>query len=725
MRTLVIFRGAPGCGKSTAIKKLGLEDYTVCPDTIRLLYSSPVGTCTNFSETTISQNLNDVVWANVFKILEKRMERGEFTVVDATSSTRKELSKYKTLALKYRYKTFVVDMTNVPLEELKRRNRARMPEYKRVPDYVTERIYKTLKTESVPSSMNVVTPEELLEKITLRKIDLSKFKAVHHIGDVHGCYTALSEFLKDGFHEDEAYIFCGDYLDRGIQNVETLQFFLQNVERENVFLLEGNHEEHLWNWANDLPIAGKEFANITAKQLEEGHISKKEVRRFCRHLLQCAYYTYNGKTVVATHGGINRLPSVFVSAREMIHGTGFYPDVQQVEDMFCQKYNGEILQFHGHRNIEKSPVESNDVCYNLEAEIEFGGHLRIATLCSDGKVKTQEIRNHVHKALDFGKVNAKVPKDIPEAIAALRSTSLIKEQRNHHVSSFNFTRKAFMQNCWTDATVKARGLFINTKTNKIVARGYEKFFKINERANTTLESLKDNLVFPVTAYVKENGFLGLVGYDEEADGLFITSKGCSSGEFAKNFKELFFKTVSAETAASLKEFLKKNNFCLIFEVIDKDRDPHIIEYSHSKIVLLDIVKRDLTFTPVPYEKLTVYADNFHFECKKKATVLKDWNAFKSFYDEVTQDGYMYDGHPIEGFVFSDAQNFMVKVKTSYYDEWKFLRGVTNCVAAYGGYTHKNKLSTNLSKDFYNWLLTLPEENLKKDIITLRKEFLSK
>ena len=42
MRSLVILRGSPASGKSTWVKKMGLENYTLCADTIRLLVESPI-----------------------------------------------------------------------------------------------------------------------------------------------------------------------------------------------------------------------------------------------------------------------------------------------------------------------------------------------------------------------------------------------------------------------------------------------------------------------------------------------------------------------------------------------------------------------------------------------------------------------------------------------------------------------------------------------------------
>lgn len=41
MRVLLLFRGAPGCGKSTYIHENGLDSYTLSADTIRMQYSSP------------------------------------------------------------------------------------------------------------------------------------------------------------------------------------------------------------------------------------------------------------------------------------------------------------------------------------------------------------------------------------------------------------------------------------------------------------------------------------------------------------------------------------------------------------------------------------------------------------------------------------------------------------------------------------------------------------
>lgn len=87
MRTLLLFRGAPGCGKSTYIKEHGLQPFTLSADDIRLMYQSPQ--IQSNGSYAITWKNDNAVWDTLFKLLEDRMKRGEFTVVDATNSKHK------------------------------------------------------------------------------------------------------------------------------------------------------------------------------------------------------------------------------------------------------------------------------------------------------------------------------------------------------------------------------------------------------------------------------------------------------------------------------------------------------------------------------------------------------------------------------------------------------------------------------------------------------------
>lgn len=141
LRILLLMRGVPGSGKSTFIKEHGLEPYTLSADALRLLYSAPVMNVAG--SWCISPRFDNQVWPLLMKLLEERMKRGCFTVIDATNIRGRDMTAYKKLANEYKYRIYVVDFTDVTLEEAKARNLQR-EEYKQVPETVIERMYAQL-----------------------------------------------------------------------------------------------------------------------------------------------------------------------------------------------------------------------------------------------------------------------------------------------------------------------------------------------------------------------------------------------------------------------------------------------------------------------------------------------------------------------------------------------------------------------------------------------------
>ena len=55
-----------------------------------------------------------------------------------------QLKNYEKIAEKYNAELIIIDFSDISLEEAKARNSLRMPEYKRVPDKVIERMYRDL-----------------------------------------------------------------------------------------------------------------------------------------------------------------------------------------------------------------------------------------------------------------------------------------------------------------------------------------------------------------------------------------------------------------------------------------------------------------------------------------------------------------------------------------------------------------------------------------------------
>lgn len=722
MRTLVIFRGSPACGKSTFIKEHNLEQYTLSADNIRLMCQSPVLTVDG--RQAISCTNDKKVWNILFDILEERMIRGEFIVVDATNSKTAEMTRYKKIAETYRYRIICVDMTDLPIEECKRRNKLRQPSYKIVSEHVIDNQYSRFETQQIPSGIKVIKPEEFENEIQFKSIDLSNYKKIHHIGDIHGCYTVLNEYLKDGLNKDEMYIFTGDFCDRGIENAKVLNFLFNIMNMPNVILLTGNHEKHLWDYANDMKSRSSEFEKFTKLELNREQVSKKNIRMLYRKLRQLAYYTYGDKKVIVSHGGISCIPEnlQFVASEQFICGVGQYEDMEFVNKSFMDNTDKNTYQIHGHRNINETSIQVNNRCFCLEDGVEFGGKLRVVVLDEDG-FETIEIQNEVFKSVEY-KQDESIELQGLDVVNELRNNKYIRESKFDNISSFNFTQEAFRKGVWDEQTIRARGLFFNTNNGDVVIRSYNKFFNINEKEITKIGNLKRNLQYPVTAYVKYNGYLGLIGYDSESDKLIISSKSNINSQFSRWFEEILYNKLNEDRIEYMKKYIKNNNCTLVWEVIAPKHDTHMIEYAEDDIVLLNIVYNTLDFKQAEYEEIMQLARELNVNYKQIAGIFNSWQEFKTWYDEVIEEDYKYNGEYIEGFVIEDQQGFMTKIKLSYYSFWKFMRSIVTEVYKKGYTSKTSALATPLANQFYGWLRKQNRELLKKDIITLRNMFYS-
>lgn len=720
MRALVILRGSPASGKSTWVQNMGLKNYTICADDIRMLFESPV-LIPDEKYRQISQLNDNYVWELIFELLKKRMEKGEFIVVDATHSRSSDFSKYNKLCERYRYRKYYVEFSDVPIEECKKRNALREG-YKRVPEAVIEKMYARMQTQPQTSGWVKIDRENFWKEIGVKLFNYDNYEKVHIFGDIHGCYEPLKEYFEQNpYSEKDAYIFTGDYIDRGIQNRETLDFLLTFYDRKNVLMLEGNHERWLYDLATDEieEIKSNEFKKHTVPQIYDMNMA--DLRSFYRKLGQIAFFEFNGSKYIVSHGGIPYIPEengglLTIATEQFIKGVGDYST--NIDEIFSENaILNKVVQVHGHRNT--FDTDGTAFSYNLEGHVEFGGELRVLELTKDAVPKITKIKNNIFREPDAE----------PEPIQNILpdSHSLLEELRadrknitekalGNNISSFNFTRDAFYNKNWTSVVCKARGLFMNTQTGTVVARGYEKFFNINERRETELEHLivkfKDK---PITLYKKENGFLGIMSFVN--DELFMASKSSNVSDFAGYFKKIYEE--SDIDKEKVKNYISKHNLSLLFEVIDIENDPHIIEYEKSKIVLLDAVKNDIEFERLPYPQLQELAKEINCECK---SIYKEFDNVKDFHrwylDNTNEDDMSKED--IEGVVI-ECGDIMTKLKFPYYNFWKKMRGLKEQVRL----KHNVKLSSLFnatSNYFYKWLKDQPEEILEKDIITLRKKF---
>ena len=345
-------------------------------------------------------------------------------------------------------------------------------------------------------------------------------------------------------------------------------------------------------------------------------------------------------------------PNIFVSTKELIKGTGGYAELDELYNAWNNNVKDCVL-IHGHRNVFGIDTKVNDNIYNLCSGIEIGEPLRILEIGDTIEVKL--VPNTVFdKNCHFDKteqIDFKEIKSDNEIIDSLNKSKLIKKKLLiGGIVSYNFNRDAFYSRKWNELTCTARGLFVDLKTQKIIARSYNKFFNWAEVKETESPSLKQNLNFPVKAYKKENGFLALISYNWNNDTLLVCSKSTNDGDYVGYINQQLAKKTEEEMA-KLKEYLKVSGTTLVFECVDIVNDPHIIKYNESGLYLLDEIKNSFIFEKTTYDKLQNIAKSLNFKCKQLEYTFNTWDELYAF---KKQQDTSYDIRH-EGWVFEDVK----------------------------------------------------------------------
>ena len=662
MRTLLLLRGIQASGKSTWIKENNLEPYTLSADNIRLNIANPV--LLEDGSYEISQKYNKVTWELLYKYLEMRMQNGDFTIVDATHSDIKLLNKYRDLASTYKYTMYCLEF-DVPLEEALKRNKER-DDYKYVPERVIERTYETIKNnEKLPSGLKKI--ETIDEIINFYTADVNQYKKVVIIGDIHSCAEPLKEVLKD-FNEETLYVFVGDYFDRGIQAVETFKIMLDLLEKPNVILIEGNHEEKsMKKFIYDEEKYTKSFEETPLlpllKEYDVDYV-RASLKKIYKKLRQCFAFEFRGKKFLCTHGGLPLVPKLaLVSAKEMIHGVGKYET--EIGEIYSENYKKglcqDFIQVHGHRGIN-----DGEYSYCLEARVEFGGELKVLTIDNEGNIEKYGIKNDVYnrglklpmsgarEKVEFNTANELINEIIGHKFITVKECE-------HNLISLNFNREAFNKKKWNDLTIKARGLFVDKDSGEVKIRSYNKFFNFGER-HVNLGYLKKYATYPMRVFKKYNGFLGLASVVN--DEIVLTSKSVTSGKYKDIFQNIWDK-VENEVRELLKQTMIENNCTAVFEVVSPEYDPHIIKYDKEHLYLLDFIenKLDLEFSENLMKKVQFSSDLL--TKKEELTRLENYDELYNFLAEKEKSLEEF-----EGYVLCDNSGFMFKFKLPYYRLWK-------------------------------------------------------
>jgi predicted MPP superfamily phosphohydrolase len=122
-------------------------------------------------------------------------------------------------------------------------------------------------------------------------IEIKKAKKIIFVGDTHGDLEASKKVVSNYLKKENIIVFLGDYVDRGHQSKENLDFLLETKSKnpKQIYLLQGNHESH-----HILKFYPADFWES---------LSKDEYKKYCS-IVEKFPLTLITDDIVALHGAL-------------------------------------------------------------------------------------------------------------------------------------------------------------------------------------------------------------------------------------------------------------------------------------------------------------------------------------------------------------------------------------------------------------------------------------
>lgn len=291
----------------------------------------------------------------------------------------------------------------------------------------------------------------------------------------------------------------------------------------------------------------------------------------------------------------------------------------------------------------------------------------------------------------------------------------------------------------------ARGLFTTTD-GKIICRGYDKFFNLNEMSSVNEELLSNSTKGPYTVTVKSNGCIVFISSLE--DGTLVVCSKHSTGfrsDLSKNHAmvaqealELQLKNMGI-SPNELGKLLYNYKITAVCEYCNDEFEEHVLEYKENKagLYLHGLNLNTVKFKTYPMEKVNQFAKMFGFKETKYLT-FNSFDETLNFMNECNKTG-SFQNEEIEGFVVRCFKKLENNKYIDYFFKFKFeepyllyreLREITKQFINQGPENLKFGKHKLICMDYLKFVMPylISDENLKNDyldnkgIISLRKKY---
>jgi serine/threonine protein phosphatase 1 len=219
--------------------------------------------------------------------------------------------------------------------------------------------------------------------------------ATYIMSDIHGHFDRYKEFLQySNLGDNDILYIIGDVLDRGSEAIPLIQDIMQ---RNNVIMIKGNHEQMLLPILNDLMYQNKETQEqIINDEMAIAQIGQEDtLRDFCKlgsheqnqiinFISQLPIYEeleVNGINYILVHGGLpnfSDMPLEYYDENELLFGP---------HDFFINHYGNDTIIIVGHLPTKFIDGATPHDIYHINDTIAidcgcgFGGKLGV--LCLD------------------------------------------------------------------------------------------------------------------------------------------------------------------------------------------------------------------------------------------------------------------------------------------------------------------------------------------------------
>jgi protein phosphatase len=306
LHSLVIFVGPANSGKTT-LSKMFADHEIMSSEAIRYEL------CGDVQKT----NINDIVFREVYRRAQLKLELGERVVVDATNLRKKDRISLADIALKVGVPIFYI-VCNRSLESklIDARNSWRPGAISAITKQ--EHIFRNNERDILRGDgvANVIdTRKENFEVVPKLSNDLLKenieklgFRGLMVIGDVHAMLEPLKAAIEWAAKRNLFCIFLGDIIDYGPNPIECVDQVYNVVSRGRGLCLIGNHERKIERWLeqikhNDVKVRLSDGNKVTTRAIEElGSEARRKFEIRYKALLGLSRHHWVIGNTLFTHG---------------------------------------------------------------------------------------------------------------------------------------------------------------------------------------------------------------------------------------------------------------------------------------------------------------------------------------------------------------------------------------------------------------------------------------